>query len=198
MNQADILLSIKDFEQRYGITRSNIYNRLNGLAKKGYPMEPRKQGTRAIYSVDQGALMDRLHEHLEAGNDINSFPDLDGRVQMSQPVEHPIERPVEHLAMKQDSSIDRSPAALGMATLIEAIAGKLVEVIPTSQPDPLSNLRLLQEAYEQGWLLSSSQLAPLLGINPPSGASFTRYGFTFTRSGRNGSESAWKIGKALD
>ena len=194
MNQADILLSIKDFEQRYRITRSNIYNRLNGLKDKGYPMEPRKQGTRAIYNVDQGALMDRLHEHLEAGNDINSFPDSDGRVQMSQPVEHPIEHPVGRIAVQQDS-IERSPATLGVAALVDAIAGKLVEALPTPQPDPLAALRLIQEACEQGWLLSSSQLAPLLGVKPPSGASFERYGFTFTRTGRNGAESAWRISK---
>jgi len=199
MNEAEIILSIKDFETRYGITRSNIYNRINGLKDKGYAMEPGKLGNKSVYSVDQGALMDRLHEHLEAGNTIDSFPDSSGRVQLNQPVDSPTRHPIERLTTQQDSSIDRSPASLGMATLIDAIAGKLVEILPTPTPtptaDPLANLRMIQEACDHGWLLSSSQLAALLGIHPPSGQSFDRYGFRFVRSGRNGAESAWKITK---
>jgi predicted DNA-binding transcriptional regulator AlpA len=196
MNEAEIILSIKDFEARYGITRSNIYNRINGLKDKGYMMEPAKLGNKSIYRVDQAALMDRLHEHLEAGNTIDSFPDSTGRVQLNQPIDSPTRHPIERLTTQQDSSIDRSPAALGVAALVDAIAGKLAEVIPTPQPDPLANLRLIQEACDQHWLLSSSQLGALLGIHPPSGAGFTRYGFTFTRTGRNGAESAWKISKS--
>jgi hypothetical protein len=191
MDNTQILLKIQDFEQRYNLTRSNIYNRINALKTKGYPMEPMKQGNRSIFSVDQAAIMDRLNEHLEAGNDLGSFPDMDGRVMLS----HPVERSIERLVESQDSSIERSPSALGMAAMIEAIASKLVEVIPTPQADPLANLRLLQEALEQGWLLSSSQLAPLLGLNRLAGAEFKRFGFTFTRSGKNGSESAWRITK---
>lgn len=198
LRQTEILMTIKDFEARYRLTRSNIYNRINGLKDKGYPMEPMKQGQKSIFSVDQAALMDRLHEHLEDGNDIASFPDSEGRVNLSQPVERSMSQPIERLTAQQDSSIDRSPAALGVAALVDAIAGKLAEVIPTPTLDPLANLRLIQEASEQGWLLSSSQLAPLLGVKPPSGAEFQRYGFTFTRSGRNGAESAWRITKEMD
>jgi hypothetical protein len=198
MDNTEVLLTIKDFEQRYKLTRSNIYNRINGLKDKGYQLEPMKQGTRSIFSAEQGAIMDRLHNHLLAGNDIGSFPDSDGRVQMSQPVERSIEHPIERITTQQDSMIDRSPATLGVAALVDAIAGKLAEVIPTPQPDPLADLRRLQEACDQGWLLSTSQLAPLLGLNSLSGQSFERYGFTFTRTGRNGTESAWKINKLMD
>lgn len=195
MDNTEVLLSIKDFEQRYKLTRSNIYNRINGLKEKGYQLEPMKQGARSIFTAEQGAIMDRLHSHLLAGNDIGSFPDAEGRVQMSQPIERLVEHPVGRIAAQQDS-LERAPAALGVAALVDAIAGKLAEVIPTPQPDPLAELRLIQEACEQGWLLSSSQLAPLLGVKPPSGVSFQRYGFTFTRTGRNGAESAWKISKS--
>lgn len=196
MDNTEVLLTIKDFEQRYKLTRSNIYNRINGLKEKGYQLEPMKQGARSIFSAEQGAIMDRLHNHLLAGNDIGSFPDSDGRVQMSHPVERPTGHLVERPTMQQDS-LDRSPATLGIASLVEAIAGKLAEVIPTPQPDPLADLRLIQEACDQQWLLSTSQIAPLLGVKSLSGASFERYGFTFTRAGRNGAESAWKISKAI-
>lgn len=188
MRQTEILLSIKDFEARYRLTRSNIYNRINGLKDKGYPMEPMKQGNKSIYSVDQAALMDRLDEHIEDGNDIASFPDPDGRTPMPQPVERLTSHPIEQI-----ETVERSPVTLGIASLVDAIAGKLVEVIPAPSPNPLADLRLIHEAYEHGWLLSSSQLATLLGLKTLSGASFTRYGYNFTRHGKNGSESAWKI-----
>lgn len=195
MDNTEILISIKDFEQRYKLTRSNIYNRVNGLKAKGYDLEPMKQGTRSIFSAEQGAIMDRLHQHLLAGNDIGSFPDASGRVQLTQHTVQPIERPIERLTVQQDSLAERSPATLGVATLIDAIAGKLADVIPTPQPDPLVNLRLIQESHDQNWLLSSSQLGALLGVKSLSGASFERYGFTFTRTGKNGIESAWRITK---
>ena len=127
MDSTEILLSIKDFEQRYSLTRSNIYNRINGLKEKGYPMEPSKAGNRSIYNADQGAIMDRLHEHLSNGNDIGSFPTMDGRVQLSQPADSPTRHPIERLTAQQDNAIDRSPATLGVAALVDAIA--LVTII---------------------------------------------------------------------
>lgn len=195
MDSTEILLTVKDFEARYGIARSNVYNRLNGLSKKGYDMAPMKQGTKAIYSASQGALMDQLHEHLEAGNDIGSFVDVTGRVELSQPIGRSIEHPIERPATSQDSMIERSPSSLSVAALVDAIAGKLVTLSPAPTVDPLANLRQLEEAYEKGWLLSSSQLGSLLGFKSFTGASFERYGFTFTRQGKNGAESAWKISK---
>jgi len=53
----------------------------------------------------------------------------------------------------------------------------------------------LERVAEKGWLLSTSQLAPLLGLRSLSGKVFERYGFSFTRVGRNGAESAWRVGK---
>ena len=43
---------------------------------------------------------------------------------------------------------------------------------------------------------STSQLAPLLGLKSLHGSEFCRYGFVFTKVGRNGAESAWQVGKS--
>lgn len=86
----------------------------------------------------------------------------------------------------------------GAARLVDAIAGKVVEIISLNQagsvtPDPLANLRMLQEACDRGWLLSSSQLAPLVGLKSLHGKAFERHGFKFVKVGRNGVQSAWKV-----
>ena len=57
---------------------------------------------------------------------------------------------------------------------MDAIAGKLTDLKPV---DPLTNLRTLDEAARHGWLLSMSQLAPLLGLKTLIGQAIHRYGF---------------------
>jgi DNA-binding transcriptional MocR family regulator len=61
-------------------------------------------------------------------------------------------------------------------------------------------LRELEEAYEKGWLLSTSEIADLLGLNQKTisnyGIEFTDAGFIFARAGtRKGGEIAWSIDK---
>lgn len=201
-------LTIKDFESRYGIARSNVNNRLAGLKQKGYDLQPEKREGKNVYKADQIALMDRLEAHLKAGNPIASFPTAENAAIVSQdklPASYrtqdsflatPVSQDKRHLSHRtQDSG---AMTALGAAGLIDAIAGRVVELVslnPSGRPtpDPLVRLRLLQEACDQGWLLSTSQLAPLLGVKSLSGQVIERYGFRFTRVGRNGIESAWRI-----
>ena len=78
--------------------------------------------------------------------------------------------------------------------MVGVLLGALASLQPT-EPDPLANLELLERVAEKGWLLSTSQLAPLLGLRSLSGKALERYGFTFTRVGRNGAESAWQVEK---
>lgn len=66
-------LTIKDFEARYGIARSNMNNRIAGLKQKRYNLEPEKREGRNIYRADQITLMDRLEAHLKAGHSIATF-----------------------------------------------------------------------------------------------------------------------------
>jgi hypothetical protein len=57
------------------------------------------------------------------------------------------------------------------------------------------NLRLLDEAVSQAWWLSSSHIKQLLLLNTLPKSPFQRYGFCFTKSGRNGTEVAWQVTK---
>jgi hypothetical protein len=197
--------TIKDFESRYGVTRSNIYNRISGLRDKGYYMEPEKQGNRAVYNADQLALMDQLDQHIKGGRATAEFPAFNEPTQLSY---RPTGQPQPSYKTQDTPSTELAPMTFGIASMMDAIASKVADIINSrqsipveiqlpenmQQPDPLANFRSLQEVADRGWLLSTSQLAPLLELKSlPGKAAFDRYGFRFTKAGKNGSETAWKV-----
>lgn len=201
MNTQIDSLTIKDFESRYGVARSNIYNRIKGLTDKGYHMEPEKQGGKSVFNADQIGLMDALDSHLKTSGTIADFGASDrptGQIEPSYRTQD---------TQAKLKPADPAPATFGMGAMIEAIASKVVSIldlrqseqptpqIPPSAADPLANLKALQEACDRGWLLSSSQLAPLIGLKNLHGKKLERYGFKFVKTGKNGAESAWKVEK---
>ncbi|GAB4525722.1 MAG: hypothetical protein Tsb0014_05310 [Pleurocapsa sp.] len=93
-----------------------------------------------------------------------------------------------------EPTISVNPSAL--VGVIETVVKKL---IPQSR-SPLTYLRELEEAYQNGWLLSTSELSTLLGLTSKTitnyGQEFSDAGFSFTRAGiRKGGEIAWSIDK---
>lgn len=62
----------------------------------------------------------------------------------------------------------------------------------------LDNLDALERAYQNGWILSTSQLAEVLGVAGKTLSrlpEFDRHGFHFSRSGEVGTELGWAIAK---
>jgi hypothetical protein len=99
-----------------------------------------------------------------------------------------------YFILDSPGQITASPTA-ALVTVVEAIVKRLIPA-----PSRLSYLRELEEAYSQGWLLSTSELADLLGLTSGTitdyGEEFSDAGFTFTRAGkRKGGEIAWRVGK---
>lgn len=185
-------LWVSELSERYGITRSNVYNRLNKIG-----IQPEKIGGKAFLSADQLAQMDALDGHLKQGKTFEDF--LVDRRYANIPTGQ-IEKSYRNGRTTGNSEnsaqlANSQPSALAVDALADAIALKLAAIAPApSAPmEPLANLRLLQEAFFSGWHLSTSQLAPLLGLKSLSGRELRRYGFIFRRVGKNGSESAWKI-----
>ena len=80
-----------------------------------------------------------------------------------------------------------------------AFAQLLAQFKPEAAPvDPIAHIRALEDAYQNQWILGTSELAQLLKMTPKSLARHTsvrRYGFLCERAGRNGTELAWKIRK---
>lgn len=189
------LIPLSQLPSRYGIARSNLYTRLKDLK-----IESVKQGRKAFVTATSLELLDGLHAHLEQGgttsefikklqeynNQIISIPHNSSSVSPSWDAEYP-----------EEPTVSLNPSAL--VGVIETVVKKL---IPTSR-NRLNYLRELEEAYQHQWLLSTSELADLLGLNQKTitnyGQEFSDAGFLFERSGiRKGGEIAWSIDKISD
>lgn len=78
-------------------------------------------------------------------------------------------------------------------------------MVEQSAPEPVQSslhwperLKFIEEACQNVWLLSTSQLAEMIGLSLVTLARMQecdRYGFQFSRKGMNGSELAWEIKK---
>jgi hypothetical protein len=181
------LIPVSQLPSRYGIARSALYTRLKDLK-----IEPEKQGKKAFVNAFQLQQLDALHSHIQKGGTTGEFL----KQQLSPGQLATQDSPGQSSAVVQDSpgQITTSTTA-ALVTVVEAIVKRLMPA-----PSRLSYLRELEEAYSQGWLLSTSELADLLGLTPGTitdyGEEFSDAGFTFTRAGkRKGGEIAWRVGK---
>ena len=178
-------IPLTQLPSRYGIPRSVLYTYLKDLQ-----IEPSKEGRKAYVSAEQLQLLDDLHEHIQRGGTTGEF--LKQRKGTGQ------SRTDESGALVQDSPgqiLSMQPGAL--VAVVEAIVKRLMP----NTGSRLSYLRELEEACFKGWLLSTSEIADLLGLSPKTVASygqeFEDAGFVFTRAGtRKRGEIAWAIDKS--
>ena len=180
---------VAQLTDRYSVARSNIYNRLQGLG-----IQPEKQGSKSVINADHLALMDALDQHLKAGGTIADF----AQTQEGSSYGQQDNRTMTY----RTASIATPPDFSGM---VEAIANQVAERLRQSAPpqplalapvvERIEKYRRLNEICEAGYRLSTSDLAPLLGLKTLPGKAFDRYGFHFSKTGKNGAESAWQVTK---
>lgn len=158
-------LPVNQLFDRYSIGKTAFYERAGALN-----LQFEKRGNKSIATAEQIDQLDALHDHIKAGNTIESF--------------------VESLSEQfTEQSGQLEIASNPMLTLVEMIVSR----VPLPQSDPLAHIRMLDEACEKGWRLSSSELCLLLKRTRINGSEIRRYGFVCTRVGKNGAESAWRI-----
>lgn len=185
MSEAEISrLPVGDLMVRYGISKSVLYERIKALRIETFTL-----GRKAYVSAEQIALLDGLHEHLGFGRSTAEFLEISG-IQSG-----------EQSAKKRNA--DPSGEQSGGLTISSESASHLFSMMAEQSAEPSAlhwtdRLRFLEEAHQNHWLLSTSQLAELIGLTPGTLARMPhcdRYGFEFTRSGLNGAEIAWKVSK---
>ena len=176
-------LPVASLQERYGISRSVLYERINALQ-----ISSEKRGNKAYVNAEQIQLLDNLHAFLQGGGSTADFLASAGLSATPSGDESAL------VPAGQYAPLD----AQALVALVGAIAERLTPppAAPVAFTYPLANLEALERAAEHGWLLSTSQLAPLLGMKSLTGKALTRYGFTCTRVGKNGAESAWAVQKA--
>ena len=177
---------LSQLPSRYGIARSALYTRLKDLK-----IEPSKEGKKAYVSAEQLQLLDELHDHINKGGTTGEF------LKQREESYHPSPLVENNLALSADRQAEMT--VTGTSALVAVVEAIVKRLIPSSG-SRLSYLRELEEAYERGWLLSTSEVADLLGLSPKTVTSYGRQfedaGFVFTRAGtRKRGEIAWAIEK---
>ena len=175
---------VSQLPERYGIKRTALYKRLSALSIK-----PQKQGNKSYIDGDEVEQLDQLHAHIQRGGGINDFGSESEQLQVEQ-----TDSTGQLVSMNQSGTL---------VALVEVLTSRLVPAIVsklTPPTAPLAHLEALEKAYEKDWLLSTSELAQLLGLSPRTirkyGNTFNEAGFTFTRAGtRARQETAWKVSK---
>ncbi|MGL5065209.1 MAG: hypothetical protein ACRC62_35005 [Microcoleus sp.] len=169
-------LPVGSLAVRYGISRPTLYGRIGALS-----IVTEKIGKIAYVGTEQIALLDGLDRFLAQGGSTADYQERHG------------------LLPQQLGIHSKKPPEGGSMSLREAsyLFHELAQQLPQQHGMHWSErLRILQEAADRGWLLSTQQLAELLGV---SGQTLLRvngskrFGFEFKRAGRNGAEIAWQV-----
>jgi hypothetical protein len=171
-------IPLTQLPSRYGIPRSALYTYLKDLQ-----IEPSKEGRKAYVSAEQLQLLDDLHEHIQRGGTTGEF--------------------LKHRDTKSSVLVQDSPGQISLMQpgALVAVVEAIIKRLMPNTGSRLSYLRELDEACDKGWLLSTSEVAGLLGLSPKTVASygqeFEDAGFVFTRAGtRKRGEIAWAIDKS--
>lgn len=177
-------LLVSQLSERYNLVRSAVYKRLEALGIK-----PERVGNKAYVNAEQIARLDDLHEFIQAGGTTAEYQELRG-------IQKPTEPP------EQSSGL--STISPDLARFVAAIATEIVSRFQPQppEPSPYSYYEVLEQAYRNGWVLKTSEIADLLDLLPSEmrhyGDSFSEAGFVFTKAGyRVGGEVGWQVSKPV-
>jgi hypothetical protein len=170
-------LTVSQLIERYRLARSALYKRMDALG-----IAPQKIGGKAFYNAAQVRQLDELHEFIQRGGNAAQFVELRG-------------------IPPQTKSEESAGLASGQGDFL-SMFNRMLPFLKSSvpEPDPLEYFEKLEQACQNKWLLSTSEVANLLGLSVAEikqyGDRFQEAGFVFSHSGyRAGGELAWKVSK---
>lgn len=95
--------------------------------------------------------------------------------------------------------VDVDSAEIARATEgeISLTIHELTQLVKSIRPiEPLAHLKELERAAASGWLLTTAEVKQLIGVLP-KGELFSRGSFSFQKSGKIGSSTAWRVIKVV-
>lgn len=216
---------INELQERYEITRKPLYSRIKSLELDLEKNADNKTfaNDEQVKLLDQlhehlkagGKLKSFVpitDVEIENGHDTaHDTSETFATQPTTQPKIEPSNQEDENITInglfpiKQDESFTTQPTT----------QGSIITTQPTTQPnqqellaqialliteakDPLWNLEALERAIANEWLLTTAQIKNLIGTKPSckKGKSlYERGSFVFTKSGKIGNQTAWKVSK---
>lgn len=180
MDTAQRPLTVVELARRYGVSRQQIYQRLQAT-----DLTPMKRGNRSFFAPEQVGELDRIHELLAQGF---SLRDIADDRQLSEDSHLKVE--VKATPIRQPDTVaptQNASHANALEMLADAIASAVKRSESVNSVSPLQVHRDLTEAAERKYVLSTKQLAEILGQSNSSlhgwNIETRRHGFTFVRHG---------------
>lgn len=175
---------VSQLQSRFNIGKQAVYNRLDALNIK-----PLKEGNRSYLKPEQLELLDQLHEYITQGGTMAEFKSqldtLDSKVDR-----------LDSKVSGQDSIV-KSSQGNDLELIIKLVSAGIEKALTSDKSkSPLWYMKELKEASEEGWLLTTSQIQELIGVKPHTkkgSDTYTRGSFSFVKSGKIGTQTAWKV-----
>jgi hypothetical protein len=179
MNQAELFdFPIKELPDRYSIARSAIYVRMKRLN-----IAPHTQGNRSYINASELELLDDLHEFLveDSSRTIDEF--------------------LKKLSTFELNELGLFPKGQLARKQTQNLTTESVRAVEYNQGTHAAHLRerfeFLERASAKRWLLSTSDLAHLIGLSPSTVVKheqLSRWGFSFVKcTERTGREVNWTV-----
>jgi hypothetical protein len=164
-----------DLATKWGVTANTVSRRLAFLGIK-----PERQGNYRYITAEQLALADNLHSHILSGKPMEQFPRPD--------------QPEGGLVARQ---VRGGGQVAGQVEQVAALAAALAAAMPTPPADPLQRARGLAEAADSGLVLTTGDLAQLLGQGVGAWRDgHLAYGYQFNRH-QQGRQVLWTVARVL-
>jgi hypothetical protein len=181
-------LPLQSLPSRYGVARSQVFNRIKALG-----IETIKRKNKAYVNQDQLALLDDLHNLIQQGKTLDEAAAI-----VNPTLRQSRETPGQYnIVPTAGAFLGQSYGTPGQLELLQALVATLAQQQPPVI-NPLARFEQLQAMADHDWRPSTQELADILGLASLPGPSFERYGFRFTRAGKNGAQTAWKVEKCYD
>ncbi|WP_094585163.1 hypothetical protein [Synechococcus sp. BO 8801] len=172
-------LSIRDLERRWGISRNGLKARARAL---GVDLI-RVSSTLTTWPGAFIELGERLHDHLQSGQPMGTFPGLKPAIGDVSPT----------AVTAANSTAIVKAAGSDLAALVAALR----EAASAPAADPLLRARGLAEAADNALVLTTTDLAALLGQGVTSWRSeHEAYGYRFERH-HQGRQVLWTVARAI-
>ena len=216
---------INELQERYGITRKPLYSRIKSLELDLGKNADNKTfaNEEQVKLLDQ--LHDHLKAggKLKSFVPITDVEIEDGHDTVHDTVNNITTQSTTQPKVKPSTQDDKNIPSNGLVPINQdedfttqpTTQGSIITTQPTTQPnqqellaqialliteakDPLGHLAALERAIDNEWLLTTAQIKNLIGTKPyckRGNNSYERGSFIFTKSGKIGNQSAWKVSK---
>ncbi len=215
---------VADLPSRYQLGKQQVYNRFVALnikpskvGKRAYITNIQLQSLDRLHAhISGGGLMadfDFPTQSLDESSLVDAIDTTNGHLTSSEhsPEKSPLDRidtTSGRLTSPGNSPLDAIDTTNGIVennleALVNLIAGAVSQTIASTvqQRSPLWYMSELEQAEAQEWMLTTAEIQQLIGVKPTAAtgtSTYQRGSFTFTKAGKIGSQTAWRVTKHLD